>query len=65
MKKKVLSEISLYFGQIKMPNYFEIDREKLCVDILLSTNYNQEVPFSKPWDMLQTYLREHINLKYG
>ena len=65
MEKKVLSEINLYFGQIKMPNYFEIDREKLCVDILLSTNYNQEVPFSKPWDMLQTYLREHINLKYG
>jgi hypothetical protein len=31
MKKKVLSEIALYFGQIKMPQNFEIDREKLSV----------------------------------
>ena len=65
MEKKVLSEIDMYFGQIKMPEGFEIDREKLYVDILLFTNYNDKFPFSKSWDMLQTYLREHINLKYG
>jgi hypothetical protein len=65
MYKKVLSEIDLHFGQVKMPTGFEIDREKLCVDILLFTNYNDEFPFSKSWDMLQTYLREHINLEYG
>jgi hypothetical protein len=35
MKKKVLSEIDLYFGQIEMPKDFEIDREKLTCDILL------------------------------
>jgi hypothetical protein len=65
MQKKVLSEIDLYFGQIEMPKNFEIDREKLCVDILLFTNYNYEFPFSKSWDMLNTYLREHINLNYN
>jgi hypothetical protein len=65
MNKKVLSEIDLYYGQIKMPDGFEIDREKLCIDILLHTIYNNEFPFSKSWDMLQTYLKEHINLKYG
>jgi hypothetical protein len=65
MQKKVLSEIDVYFGQIKMPKGFEIDREKLCVDILLFTNYNDQFPFSRSWDMLQTYLREHINLEYG
>jgi hypothetical protein len=65
MNKKVLSEIDMYFGQIKMPNGFEIDREKLNIDILLFTNYNEPFPFSKPWDMLQTYLREHIKLEYG
>jgi hypothetical protein len=65
MNKKVLSEIDLHFGQVEMPIGFEIDREKLCVDILLFTNYNDEFPFSKSWDMLQTYLREHINLEYG
>ena len=65
MQKKVLSEIDLYFGQIEMPKDFEIDREKLCIDILLFNNYNDKFPFSKSWDMLQTYLREHINLKYN
>ena len=65
MYKKVLSEIDLHFGQVEMPTGFEIDREKLCVDILLFTNYNDKFPFSKSWDMLQTYLREHINLEYG
>jgi hypothetical protein len=65
MFKKVLSEIDLHFGQIKMPKGFAIDREKLGADILSSTIYNREFPFSRSWDMLQTYLREHINLEYG
>jgi hypothetical protein len=65
MQKKVLSEIDIYFGQIKMPENFEIDREKLCIDILLFNNYNNNFPFSKSWDILQTYLREHVNLEHG
>jgi hypothetical protein len=65
MQKKVLSEIDLYFGQIEMPKDFEIDREKLCIDILLFNNYKNDFKFSRSWDMLQTYLREHINLKYN
>jgi hypothetical protein len=64
MQKKVLSEIDIYSGQIEMPKGFEIDREKLCVDIFLFTNYNDQFPFSRSWDMLQTYLHEHINLEY-
>jgi hypothetical protein len=46
-----------------MPKGFEIDREELSVNILLSTIYNREFPFSRSWDMLQTYLCEHINLE--
>lgn len=65
MYKKVLSQIDLHFGQVEMPEGFEIDREKLSADILLSIIYNREFPFSRSWDMLQTYLREHINLEYG
>jgi hypothetical protein len=65
MHKKVLSQIDLRFGQVEMPEGFEIDREKLSADILLSIIYNREFPFSRSWDMLQTYLREHINLEYG
>ena len=65
MDKKVLSQIDLYFGQVEMPKGFEINREILGADILSSTIYNREFPFSRSWDMLQTYLREHINLEYG
>ena len=65
MKKIILSEIGLYYGLIEMPKGFEIDREKLSIDIFTSTIQNKEFPFSKSWDMLQTYLREHINLEYG
>ena len=64
MKRNILSNISLYYGQIEMPKGFEIDREKLSIDISTSTINNKEFPFSKSWDMLQTYLREHIFLDY-
>ena len=65
MHKKVLSEIALYHGQVNMPKGFEIDRDKLQEDILSSNINNKKFPFSREWDKLNTYLREHINVKYG
>jgi hypothetical protein len=65
IKKKVLTEQSLFYGDIDMPKGFEIDQEKLTNDILQSTFNSKEFPFSRTWDMLNTYIREHINLEYG
>ena len=65
MQKKVLSEIDLYYGDVAMPKGFEIDRDKLQSDILKSQLNNKEFPFSREWDKLNTYLREHINVEYG
>jgi hypothetical protein len=65
MQKKVLSEIGLYYGDVDMPKGFEIDRDKLQSDILKSQINNKKFPFSKEWDKLNTYLREHINVEYG
>ena len=66
MQKKVLSEIALYYGDITMPKGFEIDRTKLQSDILKDHIYNlKEFPFSRSWDMLNTYLREHIQVEYN
>ena len=65
MHKKVLSEIGLYYGDVAMPKGFEIDREQLQSDILSSNINNKDLPFSKNWDMLNTYLREHINVEYN
>ena len=65
MQKKVLSEIGLYYGDVAMPKGFEIDRDKLRADILSSNINDKEFPYSREWDKLNTYLREHINVEYG
>ena len=65
MEKKVLSEIAVYGGEVEMPKGFEIDRDKLQSDILSSQIKNSKFPFSRDWDMLNTYIREHINVKYN
>ena len=65
MHKKVLSEIGLYYGDVAMPKGFEIDRDKLQSDILSSQINKKDFPYSREWDKLNTYLREHINVEYG
>jgi len=65
MQKKILSEQSLFYGDIDMPKGFEIDQEKLTNDILQSTFNTKEFPFSRTWDMLNTYMRDFIGLDYG
>jgi len=65
MQKKVLSEQALYYGDVAMPKGFEIDRDKLQSDILKSQINNKDFPYSREWDKLNTYLREHINVEYG
>jgi len=65
MQKKVLSEIGLYHGDVEMPKDWDIDRNKLQEDILKSQINNKEFPYSRTWDMLNTYMRDHINVEYG
>ena len=65
MQKKVLSEQALYYGNVSMPKDWDIDRDKLQQDILASQIQNKQFPFSKTWDMLNTYMRDHIGLEYG
>jgi len=64
VQKKILTEQALYFGDVAMPKNWDIDREKLSGDILQSVIKDEEFPFSRTFDMLNTYIREHINLKY-
>ena len=65
MQRRVLTEQSLFYGDIDMPKGFEIDQEKLTNDILQSTFNSKEFPFSRTWDMLNTYMRDFIGLDYG
>jgi len=64
MQKKVLSEIDLYYGDVAMPKNWDIDRDKLSGDILQSIIQNKDFPFSRIFDTLNTYIRDHINLNY-
>ena len=65
MQKKVLSEIGLYYGDVAMPKHWEIDPIELSHHILNFNLTNEKFQFSRTWDKLNTYLSEHINLKYG
>ena len=65
MQKRVLSEQSLYHGKVNMPKDWDIDRNKLTTDILQSVLHNKDFPFSRTFDMLNTYMRDHININYG
>jgi len=65
MQKKVLTEQALYFGDVSMPKGFEINKELLKSNILESILTNQSLKFSKTWDMLNTYVKDHIGLKHG
>ena len=65
MEKKVLSEQSLYYGNIDMPKGFEINQKKLVSNILKEKFTNKESIFSRDWDMLNTYMRDFIGLDYN
>ena len=65
MQRQVLTEQSLFYGDIDMPKGFEIDQEKLTNDILQSTFNSKEFPFSRTWDMLNTYMRDFIGLEHN
>ena len=64
MQKKVLTEQALYYGDVTMPKNWDIDRDKLSNDILQSKINNTKFPFSKTWDMLNTYMCDHVYLEY-
>jgi len=75
MQKKVLSEIDLYIDTIHV---IKIDRKKIKNDILTSFAFQKrlsqnkkdysyqdfEVPFSKPLQWLQDYIRDHFGVDY-
>ncbi len=65
MQKKVLTEQSLYYGDVAMPKDWDIDRDKLQNDILKSVIQKKDFPYSKTWNILNTYLREHVGVKYN
>lgn len=64
MEKKVLTEQALYYGNISMPKGFEINNDKLKFDILQTNIEKKQFNSSNNWEKLNTFIREHIFLKY-
>jgi hypothetical protein len=65
IKKKVLTEQSLYFENVSMPKHWEIDRTELSHHILHSSLTNEKLQFSRTFDKLNTYIRDHIGVEYN
>ncbi len=65
MQRQVLTEQALYYGDVAMPKEWDIDRNKLSGDILQSVIQNKDFPYSRTWGILNTYIREHINIEYS
>jgi hypothetical protein len=66
INKKILSEIPVYFGEIKMPNGFEIQKDEFVKNITLSKYYEDiEYPFSREWDKLKTFLTDFMSVEYN
>ena len=64
IERQILSQIDLNYGTISMPKGFEIDSEILKKDIIHQNVFGGTFKFSKEWDKLNTYLREHFYAKY-
>ena len=65
MQKKVLTEQSIYYGNVLMPKHWDIDRTELSHYILQSNLTDTKLKFSKTFDKLTTYIRDFINLKHN
>lgn len=65
INKKILSEIGLYKGKVKMPKGFEINRSEFVKNIFLSQYYQDfEYPFSISFDKLNKYISEYFFLEH-
>ena len=74
MFKKVLSEIDMYYGDVKMPKGFEINRKLIKGEIIYNSVMSNEIKNTEYEDYkikdttilypLHTYLTDFMNLKF-
>jgi len=65
IKKTILSEKSIYYGEVKMPKGFEIEKDELVKNITLSNYYeNVEYPFSIAFDKVKTFVSDFMRLEH-
>ena len=65
IRKKILSQQLLIYGDVSMPEGWDIDAYALAESNFRALANNKKFIFSRTWDMLNTYIKEHINLEYN
>jgi|TARA_Y100000361_G_C11005768_1_gene261718 hypothetical protein len=65
MQKQILTEQAIYFGDVKMPKGFEIERDVLTLDTFLSDLRNKDFEWSPSFGKLNTYVIEHLKVKHN
>ena len=65
IRKKILSQQLLIYGDVSMPEGWDIDAYALAESNFRALAKNKNFIFSRTWDMLNTYIRENINLEYN
>jgi|TARA_R110002020_G_scaffold159443_3_gene343265 hypothetical protein len=65
MERKILSQIDLFYGDVKMPKDWDIDRHQLSHDILYAETMKKPFSFSKNIQILNTYLVDYFKVKFN
>lgn len=64
MRKKILTEQALYYGEVSMPKGFEIDSLNFSKSAFEALYTKKNSSYSKELDKLNTYIIEFIQLNY-
>jgi len=65
MRKTILSEQALYYGDVEMPKGFEINPLNLTNNFFDSLYRKKSFLFSKDWEKLNVYIKDFVNLNYN
>jgi hypothetical protein len=65
INKQTLSEISLYYGEVKMPEAWHIEKDIMVSHITLAHYYEDlDDRFYKTRDRLETFIREYMHVDH-
>jgi len=65
MRKTILSEQALYYGDVEMPKGFEINPLNLTNNFFDSLYRKKSFLLSKDWEKLNVYIKDFVNLNYN
>jgi len=65
IKKIILTEQSIYYGDVNMPKGFEIDKDKLANDIFTLIKNTKETSFTRNLSLLNTYIKDYMDAYYN